>query len=374
MPYKNLAILTSPFVSGAEISFLEYLQNTNLNFIIALPESTSFDLSKIPKNNKIVILPLQWFIKKSNPLKYIGLLLNILHVGLKILHITRKEEIRILYSNSFRSFIYTIPVRIVLPQIKNICHLRDNIPQKLLFKFLFRFSDEVVCISNFIYNQVQVPEYQKSLIYNGIDTRLWKPEKDLTIDLQKMLGLDPEFILVAQIAQITPWKNQKDTICLAEIVSKKNYKVHFLLIGSPYSKIDRLFKEELEKEITRKKLQRRVTFIDFKDDIRKYFGQIDILIHPSLDEPFGRVILEAMALEKPIVAYNCGGPKEIIINNKTGFLVEKNYGNELAEKTILLIENGDLRKKFGEAGRKIVEQKFGMINYVNNMDRLFKVF
>lgn len=374
MPFRSLAILVSPFMSGAEISFLEYIQNTkNVIFSIVLPKKTLFNIDKIPDNNKIVYLPLLWFKKTPNLFYYLELLINVIYVSFKLFHIVRKEKINIIYSNSFRSFIYTIPVSIFVPKIKNICHVRDNLSKKILMKFSLMFSDNVVCISEFIYNQVHIPVHKKKLIYNGIDCGIWKPEKIIKNNLHGELRLSPECILIAQIAQITPWKNQSDTIRLAEIVSKK-YDIHFLIIGTPYSKIDQTYKKELETELLKRNLHELITIVDFTQNIIKYFNQIDILIHPSINEPFGKVLLEAMALEKPVVAYNCGAPKEIIINNQTGFLVEKNNLNELAEKTEILIKNFSLRKKFGEAGRRIVEQKFGMQNYINNMDDLFRRF
>lgn len=100
-------------------------------------------------------------------------------------------------------------------------------------------------------------------------------------------------------------------------------------------------------------------------------SQIDILIHPAINEPFGRVLIEAMSIGKPVIAYNCGGPKEIIVNNETGYLVEPyNYG-EIAKKTILLLENEELRLQFGKAGRKRVIEKFNIEGYVSEMEDVF---
>ena len=94
-------------------------------------------------------------------------------------------------------------------------------------------------------------------------------------------------------------------------------------------------------------------------------------MHTAIDEPFGRVFVEAMAMEKPVVAYACGGPKEIIVNNQTGYLVKPYYFKAIGEKVILLLKNEKLHITLGTEGRKRVIEKFNINDNICKIETLF---
>ncbi len=118
-------------------------------------------------------------------------------------------------------------------------------------------------------------------------------------------------------------------------------------------------------------LNNHVTFLGHRTDICETYAQIDVLVHPAIDEPFGRVMIEAMAMEKPVVAYNCGGPKEIILNGETGFLIKPHDYSEMAQKTILLLNDRSMRRKFGKKGRVRVCEYFNLNECSGKMTQLF---
>ena len=100
-------------------------------------------------------------------------------------------------------------------------------------------------------------------------------------------------------------------------------------------------------------------------------AQIDIFVYPSWHEGFGRSIMEALAMEKAVVATNIGGIPDLIKDGENGFLVEPHKPEELAEKIRILLENKELRTKFGKAGREYVAKNFEWNEGIKKFAQLF---
>lgn len=89
------------------------------------------------------------------------------------------------------------------------------------------------------------------------------------------------------------------------------------------------------------------------------YGHADICVVPSVwEEPFGLVAVEAMAVGRPVCASRVGGLKEIVRHTETGFLFENQDARELAKGLSMLLDNSDLRRRMGEAGRRVVEREY----------------
>jgi glycosyltransferase involved in cell wall biosynthesis len=132
--------------------------------------------------------------------------------------------------------------------------------------------------------------------------------------------------------------------------------------GNIYLKIAGKGKHEKEyKKLTRElKLDDRVEFLGFVEHSKlpPLFAQFDIFAMPSEDESFGVAAVEASATRLPVVATDVGGVSEVVIDNVTGYLVEKKNVNKLAEAIEKLIVNPELRLEMGKAGRDFVIQKY----------------
>ena len=92
----------------------------------------------------------------------------------------------------------------------------------------------------------------------------------------------------------------------------------------------------------------------------------------SFAEGFSNSILEYMAAKLPVVATNVGGAGEAIIENETGFLVESDDDETMANRLIELLENSERAKRFGERGRRIVEEKFSCAAQLENILNLYE--
>ncbi|NQE54770.1 Trehalose synthase [ANME-1 cluster archaeon GoMg3.2] len=109
--------------------------------------------------------------------------------------------------------------------------------------------------------------------------------------------------------------------------------------------------KELVKELN---IEENVNFLGYVSEIEKYsyYKSADVCVFPSIYEPFGIVLLEAMACGKPVVASNVGGIPFVVEEGKTGLLFESGNVEDLADKIMTILKNEELREKMGEAGRE----------------------
>ena len=113
-------------------------------------------------------------------------------------------------------------------------------------------------------------------------------------------------------------------------------------------------------------------FIDFENDVVAVMASIDLLVLFSKYESFGRVLIEAMAMERPVISSECGGPAEIIEDKKSGILIKSRDASLLAESICYLYHNPDLAKKMGIEGRKRVIKYFTADKYVESHVKLYQ--
>ena len=362
-----LVIISSKFISGAEKSFIEFLSKSSnkVNFLISVPKNTQ---QLNIDSYQTFHIPFIWLYKTYNPIRLIGFLISLLVSLITLLDILRKQNISIIYTNTYKAYIYALPIK-VFRKVKVICHIRDNIKKSNVAKFLISRCDATICISKHIFNQLP-DSTNKRLIYGGVDTISWNPIYK-SVDNTKSITNIENNIIIACISQLTKWKNQTDFIRVAKIISDRYNNLCFLIVGDDLSGREKSYKNELLNLVKSFNLQDKVQFLGHREDIRDIMNQIDILVHPAIDEPFGRILIEAMAMEKSLVAYNCGGPSEIFVDDETGFLVEPNNYQLLAKKTIELIENKERRIEMGKAGRQRVIAKFNIERYVKEMEEVF---
>jgi glycosyltransferase involved in cell wall biosynthesis len=170
--------------------------------------------------------------------------------------------------------------------------------------------------------------------------------------LHKELGLNNETKIIANISAFVPFKDHVTFVNTAEILSKKVVNCKFILIG----------KGELEQEIkdyvNSKGLTDTILFLGFRKDIPDIFPEFDIFLFTSKLEPTGGVLLEAYASKIPIIATRAGGIPEVILENKTGLLCEKENPDEFANAVLKIFADDNLRKDLIENGYQYLKENF----------------
>ncbi len=235
---------------------------------------------------------------------------------------------------------------------------RKNWLLKKIGRFVIKKADRIRVNSNEIFNQVKkqgVSGDKIRLVFLRIDLGLFNPDR--FSDKKKSKPI------MSYIGRLVEGKGIENILEAVKILG--DYKLIIFGIGPLENKL-KAMTQELNIE---DKIEWR-GFVPY-NKVPEALSQIDVFVYPSWHEGFGRAIMEALAMEKAVVATNIGGIPDLIKDGKNGFLVAPNNSQELALKIQELLENKELREKFGKAGREWVSKNFEWNEGIKKFANLF---
>ena len=107
-------------------------------------------------------------------------------------------------------------------------------------------------------------------------------------------------------------------------------------------------------------------------DVGSIYSIMDVCVHTSIEpEPFGLVIIEAMANGVPVIASDLGAPREIVTDEVNGYIVNPNSTRQLADAAIRLLDNDELRAEMGENGRQHVRKHYSDKDYASAVEKIY---
>ncbi|MFO0917313.1 MAG: glycosyltransferase family 4 protein [Planctomycetaceae bacterium] len=197
------------------------------------------------------------------------------------------------------------------------------------------------------------------VIHNGIDLQLFRP-RPATGWLKRELNLPADARLLATIGQIGLRKGWDVLAVAAEDIARQHPNVHFLMIGARHSDKpeSRDYEATIRQRFAEPPLAGRAHWLGERNDVDRLLNEIDLLVHPALQEPLGRVLLEALACGVPIVATDVGGTREILEPELSGRLVPPRDPMALANAVNELLKDRELALRFREAARARAEASF----------------
>ena len=239
-------------------------------------------------------------------------------------------------------------------------------------------SDLIIAGSNFIFSHIQknystyLNEEKKFLvIFRGINTEYFNPKKikdsDKTL-LRKKWKIDNDKKVILLPGRLTGWKGQEMFIDSIRNLKENSPDLNFIavILGSDQGR--KIFKKKLIRLVEQYRLNNEVLFVEHLELMPIAYEISDVVVSTSIEpEAFGRVSVEAQAMEKPILASNIGGSNETIINEKTGFLFEAGNSKNLSEKLGEILNLSEVtRNGIGAEGRKNVKVKFNVEKMCNS--------
>ncbi len=165
------------------------------------------------------------------------------------------------------------------------------------------------------------------VVFNPIDLACFDVARHAGVDERARLGLEPDDLVLAIVAQITPWKGQREALEMLDALHVAHPGARLLIAGEAKfiarsARYDnRVYLEQLRRLVRERGLQARVEWLGERDDVAGILAATDILLVPSWAEPFGRVVVEGMAMGCLVAATSIGGPAEIIADGVDGLLL-----------------------------------------------------
>ncbi len=208
------------------------------------------------------------------------------------------------------------------------------------------------------------PKDKFSVVHSGIDLNRFS---NLSVDptaMKKRLGIPEDNMVVGTTGRLTHVKGHRYLIEAAGKVLDVRLDTTFVFLG------DGELLNELKDMVTKLDIEENVKFLGWRDDVAEVMSVFDIFVLPSLNEGMGRVLVEAMALGKPIVASDVGGIPDLVVNGENGFLVPVGNVGSLADGINRLIQSSGMRKKMGRCGKKIAAD-YSADAMVQKIDRLY---
>jgi len=371
---KNILYLSSSgSMGGAETSLyylVKGLDKSKYSPIVICPENGSLSEKLTAQGIHTEILPLPaWrkfrsFLFRSSSLQ-------------RLIKYAETSKINLIHCNTIwvNNYAQKLGEKLCIPVI---CHLRDIIRTDQVKKYSLDKVDMIIPISDAVQKPLDdacIPSEKIQRIYNGVDVSLFAHGKN---KLKKEFGINGYLVgIVGQMNPRSQWKGQREFIHACAEVMKQRSDVWFALVGgddSPKASSDHgSYINEL-KELTRSLgIENRVIFTGHRTDMPDVMASFDILVSASWAEPFGRVIIEAMAVGKPVIATMAGGAPEIVQDKITGILVPPKNHQAIAEAMLYVIQDNKLQA-MGHAGQKRAKELFSIENHVREVQSLYGRF
>jgi len=330
-------------------------------------------LGKPPKHQKGVLKPLFIIINRVKNFTTTSIIPFI-----KFCVFIHKEKIDLVHLNNTAHAGWEWLVASKICGIKCLSHQRGAVKLNLLGRLMANQFDTIICISEYIDKNLKANGVSKRniVILNAIDIKEFKNKLVKTgKQIRKEFDIGVDNNLIGMVGNFQEWKGQLTVINAVNILKDQYPGIKCLLIGgvSDKYKKDKEYFEKVKSKILELGLKENIIITGYRPDVPDLMHAFDLIIHSSIQpEPFGRVIIEGMCLEKAVIATDIGGAKEIIENGISGILIPPNRPDILKNKIEYLLKNKEIRKALGKNGFKKVTEKFSIEAFSININKCYK--
>lgn len=232
-------------------------------------------------------------------------------------------------------------------------------------RFLGRFTDKVVVVSNSVENDVSmryniVSKDKVAVIQLGFELEKFFEADKNKGRLRQELGLGSDVLLIGIVGRLVPVKNHK---MFLDVVKKVPAK--FIIVG------DGELRQELENYAAELGIRDKVVFLGWRRDLENIYVDLDVVCLTSLNEGTPVSLIEAMASARPVLATGVGGVRDIVKNNENGLLVQSNDVDGFSKALLSMLEDREKRLEMGRYGRKFVNENFRKERLIKDTENLY---
>lgn len=356
-------------IGGAEVSLqtlVESLKGSDYRPVVVLGQNGPLYQRLNKLDIKVYVYPLDTC-HLNNPIPFLRTILF-------LRRLIRQEGIKLIHSNTLWDNQYGV-ISAKLEMIPHILHVRGFSKNQYLWKHFYNLGSMAICNSEYTRKQfINWSGFRKrvEVIYNGIDTTLFKPDPKKREETRNHYGIREVDFVMGMAGRLTEEKGQLPLLKALIPIMRKNRNYKFLVAGDTKIHPEPDYCEQIKTLTEENQLGEQVFLVGFVEDMPAFYNAIDLFLLPSFREPFGRVLVEAMATEKPVIASMVDGVPEIISeNSNNGFLINSGDWDSWLQRITYLANNPPLAMDVGREGRKRVEKHFSLAKQTKEIEKIY---
>ncbi|MGB3405385.1 MAG: glycosyltransferase [Microcoleaceae cyanobacterium] len=373
---KILFLDQSGKLGGAELSLLDLAKFYQKNALVGLFADGVFR-QKLEQHNISVEVLTQQSIKvnkDSNLTQGLYSIFSLFPLLIKTAKIAQDYDL--IYANTQKALVIGA-IASVLSRRPFVYHLRDiisadhfsKINRRIIINLANQFATLVIANSQATQQSFIAAGGRAELtkvVYNGFDVKSYQFNDLTRNEIRQQLNLEQQFV-VGHFSRLSPWKGQH---ILLEALAKCPDNISAIFVGDALFG-EQEYVEQLHQQVTELGLEKRVQFLGFQSDIVSFMNACDLVVHTSTaPEPFGRVIIEAMLCQRPVIAAAAGGVIELVKPEETGWLVEPGNVQQLADTIIKCWQNPQLVTQVAQAANQEASERFQLSQIQQQIDQL----
>ncbi len=355
MSKKISYLIRNSNIGGAQISLqtlVADLKGSDFEPVVVVGQNGPLCQRLEKMNIKFYVYPLE-NIHLGNPFPFVRTIRF-------LRHIIKHEGIRLIHTNSHVDNQYGV-IAAKLERIPHLLHVRGFSQNQYTWKNFYNLGTMAICNSEYTRNQfVNFSGFKKrvEVVYNGVDVALFRKELPKRLAMRKHFGLKDDDFVMGMAGRLTEEKGQLSLlkVLLPMLKNNPNYKI--LIAGDAKLHPGTNYPEQIISFVKKNELETNVIMAGFIEDMTKFYNMLDLFLLPSYREPFGRVLIEAMATKIPVIASSVGGVLEVVDHEKTGYLLDPDAADGWCGYINKLVHDESLRIQLGKSGRRKVLEKF----------------
>ncbi|MBN1849088.1 MAG: glycosyltransferase family 4 protein [Deltaproteobacteria bacterium] len=370
-----LHIHTMPIISGSGINtFISMNGMDKVRYRVALACAPGGPLLDLVRNHDMGVIT---FTRMTQPVH----LVKDLWTLIELTNYLKKHHYDIIHThNSKAGFLGRLAgKRAGIPVIIHTVHgfaFHDQEPfwRRTLFRVLeraaSRWCDKMIFISQPLIDwalKERIVGAEKIVrIYSGIDLGQFKPvSEEAKADIRKKWRLNSDDVVIGMVSKLWDGKGHGVLIKAFKDIKKNISNAKLIIVGEGYRQ------DSLKTMVHGYGLDDSVIFTGFLMDVSEIMAVFDVSVLPSFFEGMGRVLLESMAMGKPVVASRVGGIPELVEDYVNGLLTPPGDVIGLSKAIQEVLKNKDLAVQMGEEGRKKVTERFSAPMMVKDIEKVY---
>jgi glycosyltransferase involved in cell wall biosynthesis len=295
--------------------------------------------------------------------------------------IVRQEQIDIIHAQQYTPYFYglmaslssKLSISTKSPKLIFTEHgipypYRKKMKRLILNPVLCLFADEIITISEYTKSNLikyeNFPARRMKIVYNGVDLGQFSQEIDPAAKKQ-FLRLPHDSKVIGIVARLDPVKNHAMLFRAFKKVLNSIPETYLLIVGEGAE-------ENKLKALTESLgISDKTVFLGARKDIPELLHIFDVFALPSLSEGMSVTLIEAMGAGVPVVATRVGGNPEVVKDQETGYLVESDNDQEMADMLIKLLQDNEARQRMRQAGQQRAHDIFSLDKMVNTYTELY---